>query len=332
MADFLRKYMKYIMSLLLLAIPLLLKDRYLQDIMVMTFLWAGLASSWNLNCGYSRRFSIGHGAFLGIGAYTSSILYMQLRLSPWVGMLAGVAISVVLAFLLGRITLRLKGTFFVLTTIAFSEILRILATNLRDLTGGSMGLQIPYREGLISMSWNDKIPWAIITWVYMIALVIISARMEKSRFGYSLVAIGQDKDAAETLGVDSTTVMVKAYVLSAALTAVGGTLFAQYIMYVEPTTVMGLNQSSLQFVMIAIIGGVGTAFGPMIGALIIVPLSTLLRGTFSDISGLHGFLYGLVLLLVVLIKPDGIIVQIERLWQFILRCIDKPKAKGGATK
>ena len=318
MNSFCLRNLKFVFAGLLLVLPFAINDRYIQDIIVQTFLWAGLAASWNISCGYSRRFSIGHGAFLGVGAYTSTILYMQLDVSPWIGMIAGALISAIMALFLGRITLRLRGTFFVLTTIAFSELLRIFAINARGLTGGAMGLLLPFREGFFYMSWINKIPFAVITWVYMMALLILSAWLEKSRFGYSLIAIGQDKDAAETLGVDSTNIMVRAFMLSAALTSVGGTIFAQYFLYVEPLMVMGLHQSSLQFIMIAFIGGVGTAFGPMVGALLIIPLSIYLRGAFSHISGLHGMIYGVVLLLVVLVKPEGIIFTANQAYRWIL--------------
>lgn len=311
--------MRWVVAFGLILIPVLSANRYLQDIAVMTFLWAGLTSSWNLNCGYSKRLSLGHGAFFGIGAYTSSILFVSYGISPWIGMLIGGILSSIAAFVLGRSTLRLKGTFFVLSTIAFSEIIRIFVTSAKDLTGGSMGILIPYDPGLINMAWHSKIPFAIITWCYMLLMLFICARMEKSKFGYYLIAIGEDREAAETLGVDSTQIMVRSFIASAFFASIGGTIFAQYIMYIEPHSVMGMVQSSLQFILIGIIGGMGKAFGPLAGALILIPLSTLLRGYFTDIHGLHGLMYGLIMLAVVLWKPDGIIIQINLLYQFILR-------------
>ncbi|HWQ79862.1 MAG TPA: branched-chain amino acid ABC transporter permease [Anaerovoracaceae bacterium] len=311
--------MRWIIAFGLVLIPLLSANRYLQDIAIMTFLWSGLTSSWNLNCGYSRRLSIGHGAFFGIGAYSSSLLFVYQGISPWIGMIAGALISAAAAFILGRATLRLKGTFFVLSTIAFAEIIRILAVSLKDLTGGSMGILIPYEPGLINMAWNSKIPFAIITWLYMLLMLYICVRMERSRFGYYLIAIGEDRESAETLRVDSTKIMVTSFITSAFFTSIGGSIFAQYIMYIEPHSVMGMVQSSLQFILIGIIGGLGKAFGPFVGAIILIPLSTLLRGYFTEINGLHGLMYGVIMLAVVLWKPDGMIVQINLLYQTILK-------------
>lgn len=316
---------KWVFVLALLFIPLVSKNRYVQDIMIMTFLWAGLATSWNINCGYSRRLSIGHGAFLGIGAYVSSLLFIHFNISPWIGMFVGGLISVIVAYIIGKSTLRLKGTYFVLSTIAFSEVLRIFAMTSRNLTGGSMGLLLPFESGTSNMMWNSKIPYALIMWAYMLILLVLSDRLERTKFGYSLISIGEDREAAEVLGVDTTHVMVKSFLQSAFLTSIGGSLFAQYIMYIEPNSVMGLTNASLQFILIAIIGGMGTAFGPLIGAVLLIPLSTLLRGYFTDVSGLHGLFYGVLLLGVVLLKPEGLIIQIRKWFNKI---IDKLFKKG----
>lgn len=320
--------MRWIIAFGVILIPLLSTDRYLQDIAITTFLWAGLASSWNLNCGYSRRLSIGHGAFFGIGAYASSLLFINIGISPWIGMIIGAMISAAIAFIIGKATLGLKGTFFVLSTIAFAELIRIFVISAKDLTCGSIGILIPYNEGFINMAWNSKIPFIFITWIYMLLMIYICVRTEKSKFGYYLIAIGEDKEAAEVLGVDSKKIMTLAFVLSAFLTSIGGSIFAQYIMYIEPNSVMGMVQSSLQFILIGIIGGLGKAFGPFVGALILIPLSTLLRGYITDINGLHGLMYGLIMLAVVLWKPDGMIVQINLFYQVIL----KKLGLGGSLK
>ncbi len=311
--------LRWVVAIGLIFIPLLTSNRYIQDIAIMTFLWAGLTSAWNLNCGYSKRLSIGHGAFFGIGAYTSSLLFISLGLSPWIGMLVGACFSAIAAFVLGRATLGLKGTFFVLSTIAFAEIIRIFVISFKDITGGSMGVLIPYDPGLINMAWHSKIPFALIAWAYMILMLFACAKMEKSKFGYYLIAIGEDRESAETLGVDSTKIMVQSFVASAFLTSIGGSIFAQYIMYIEPHSVMGMVESSLQFILIGIIGGLGKAFGPLVGALALIPLSTLLRGTFTEINGLHGLMYGLIMLAVVLWNPDGLIVQVNAAYQMVLR-------------
>ena len=298
-------------------VPFILPNRYYQDIAVLTLLWAGLASAWNLYSGFCKRVCIGHAAFFGIGAYTSTILYLNFALSPWLGMLLGGAISAFAALLIGGTTLRLKGTFFVLSTIAFAKILEIIFTNAKEITHGPHGLFIPYQPGFANMIFQDKTSFAVLAWVYMMCILVITAAMERSKLGYSLVAVGENQQAAENLGVNSTKTMLVAFVMSAVLTSFGGTIFAQYIGFIEPSPVMGLN-NSINFILYAIAGGMGTVFGPMIGAFIFTPVSLLLRGSLT-ISGLHGFVLGMALILILLFRPDGILPQINLLRAYLKR-------------
>ncbi len=304
-------------------IPFVLPNRYFQDIAVMTFLWAGLATSWNLYSGYCNRLSIGHAAFLGIGAYTSTLLFLNFGISPWIGMLAGGVISAVAALIIGGTTLRLKGTFFVLSTIAFAEILKVMTITSKDITAGALGLMIPFQPGFANMIWQGKIPYAILTWVYMVAVLLISVKLEKSKLGFSLIALGENQQAAENLGVNSTKTMLVAFVMSAVLTSFGGTLFAQYVMFIEPTSVMSMS-NSINFILLAIAGGLGTAFGPMIGSFILTPISNLLRGYLAGISGLYGFILGMVLIVILLFRPDGILPQLKLMFRHISTKREKP--------
>lgn len=308
----------WVLAAVSIIVPFVTKSRYYQDIAVLTFLWAGLATSWNLYSGYCKRLSIGHAAYLGIGAYTSTLLFMRFHISPWIGMLVGVVFSVLVAFVIGGSTLRLKGTFFVLSTIAFAEVLKVTAITAEDVTGGPLGLMIPFEPGFANMIWSSKIPYAIIMWIYMMIVILISVKLEKSKFGYYLIALGENQEAAESLGVNSTRTMLLGFLLSAAFTSIGGTLFAQYIMFIEPESLMSVG-NSVNFILMSIIGGLGTAFGPFVGALIITPLTNLLRGYLSSISGLHGFLFGLILILIILYKPDGVFPQLRGFANRILK-------------
>jgi len=307
-----------------IIVPFGLQNKYFQDIAVMTFLWAGLATSWNLYSGYCNRLSIGHAAFLGIGAYTSTLLYLNFGISPWIGMLAGGALSALTALIIGGTTLRLKGTFFVLSTIAFAEILKVMTITSKDITEGALGLMVPFQPGFANMIWYGKIPYAILTWAYMLIVLFISVKLEKSKLGYSLIAVGENQEAAENLGVNSTKTMMTAFILSAVLTSFGGTIFAQYFMFIEPTSVMGLT-TSINFILLAIAGGLGTAFGPMIGSFILTPVSNLLRGYLTGISGLHGFILGMILIIILLYRPDGILPQLKLMFKRILIKPDKRK-------
>lgn len=318
-----KNFVLWVIAAASIIVPFVLPNRYFQDIAVMTFLWAGLTASWNLYSGYCSRLSIGHAAFMGIGAYTSTLLFVNFGISPWIGMLAGGALSAVAALLLGGTTLRLKGTFFVLSTIAFAKILEVLAITSKEITAGALGIIIPFQDGFLNMIWHGKIPYAILTWVYMMIVLFISVKMEKSKLGYSLIALGENQQAAENLGVNATKAMLIAFVISAVLTSFGGTIFAQYIMFIEPTSVMGMPNSN-NFILLAIAGGLGTAFGPMIGSFILTPASNLLRGYLAGISGLHGFILGMVLIVVLLYRPDGILPQLKLLCRRIYAYFDKP--------
>ncbi|MHB1394112.1 MAG: branched-chain amino acid ABC transporter permease [Clostridia bacterium] len=308
----------WVLAIALIIVPFAVKNRYYQDITVLTFLWAGLATSWNLYSGYCKRLSIGHAAFIGIGAYTSTLLFMKFGISPWLGMLAGVVLSVMFALMIGGTTLRLKGTFFVLSTIAFAEVLKVTFITAEHVTGGPLGILIPYEPSFGNMVWSSKLPYAVLIWLYMLIVLFISVKLERSKFGYYLIALGENQEAAESLGVDATKTMLMAFVLSAAFTSIGGTLFAQYIMFIEPESLMSVA-NSVNFILISIIGGLGTAFGPFVGALIITPLSNLLRGYLSSVSGLHGFIFGLILVIIILYKPDGVFPQLRRLANRILK-------------
>ena len=315
----------WVIALASIIVPFLMPNRYFQDIVIMTFLWAGLACSWNLYSGYCNRLSIGHAAYLGIGAYTSTLLYINFGISPWIGMLAGGVISAVAALIIGGTTLRLKGTFFVLSTIAFAEILKVMTITAKDVTAGALGVLIPYQPSFVNMIWASKIPYAILTWVYMIAVLLICVKLEKSKLGYSLIAVGENQEAAENLGVHSSRTMLIAFVMSAVLTSFGGTIYAQYVMFIEPTSVMSL-MNSVNFILLAIAGGMGTAFGPMVGSFILTPISNLLRGYLSSISGLHTFVLGMILIAIILFRPDGILPQLRLFFNGVIK---KSKAKKG---
>jgi branched-chain amino acid transport system permease protein len=157
---------------------------------------------------------------------------------------------------------------------------------------------------------ESKIPYAVIIWAYMMIVIFIASKLERSKLGYGLIAVGENQQAAENLGVNSAKTMLVAYVISAMLTAVGGALFVQYVRFIEPHSIMTLA-SSVNFILYAIAGGMGTAFGPMIGAFILVPVTNLLRGAITSISGLHGLILGLILIGILLYRPDGILSTIK---------------------
>jgi len=287
-------------------------NRYAVDIMIRTFLWAGLALAWNIAGGYAGLISFGHAAFFGIGAYTSTILLLNYGVPPWFGMFAGALIAGCAGALLTMACARLRGPFFILSTLAAGEVVRIAALNWRTLTGGSEGLEIPPVPSVVDMVFKSQWPYATIVIAYMLAMFALSVWIEQTRYGYYLFATRDDEDGASAIGINPRHTRTAAMAVSAATTAIGGTLFAQYFLYLDPTHVISPD-ISFQFALICAVGGLGTASGPVFGALIIVPLSELLRGLLSQsTSGLHLVIYGIIVIIVILYFPSGISGAISR--------------------
>ena len=287
-------------------------NRYAVDIMIRTFLWAGLALAWNIAGGYAGLISFGHAAFFGIGAYTSTILLLNYGVPPWFGMVAGALIAGCAGALLTKVCARLRGPFFILSTLAAGEVVRIAALNWRTLTGGSEGLEIAPVPSVVDMVFKSQWPYVTIIVAYMLAMFALSAWIEQSRYGYYLFATRDDEDGASAIGINPSHMRTTAMAVSAATTAIGGTLFAQYFLYLDPTHVISPD-ISFQFALICAVGGLGTASGPVFGALIIVPLSELLRGFLSQsTSGLHLVIYGIIVIIVILYFPSGVSGAISR--------------------
>ena len=287
-------------------------NRYAVDIMIRTFLWAGLALAWNIAGGYAGLISFGHAAFFGIGAYTSTILLLNYGVPPWFGMLAGALIAGCTGALLTKVCARLRGPFFILSTLAAGEVVRIAALNWRTLTGGSEGLEIAPVPSVVDMVFKSQWPYVTIMVAYMLAMFALSVWIGQTRYGYYLFATRDDEDGASAIGINPSHTRTAAMAVSAATTAIGGTLFAQYFLYLDPTHVISPD-ISFQFALICAVGGLGTASGPVFGALIIVPLSELLRGLLSQsTSGLHLVIYGVIVIIVILYFPSGVSGAVSR--------------------
>jgi branched-chain amino acid transport system permease protein len=287
-------------------------NRYAADIMIRTFLWAGLALAWNIAGGYTGLISFGHAAFFGIGAYTSTILLLNYGVTPWIGMWAGAILAGCMGAVLALICARLRGPFFILSTLAAGEVTRIAALNWRSLTGGPEGLEIPPVASASDMVFKSQWPNLTLTLGYMVVLFAVSIWIEQTRYGFFLFAARDDEDSASAIGINPRRTRMWAMAVSAAFTAIGGTLFAQYFLYLDPTHIISPD-ISFQFALICVLGGLGTASGPVFGALIIVPMSELLRGWLSaSASGLHLVIYGAIVIVVILYFPAGISGAIRR--------------------
>ena len=291
--------------------PILIGDAFIYHIFITICLFAALSTAWNIVGGYAGQLSLGHAMFYGIGAYTGMFL-MNLGISPWLGMFAGAALAVVAAIIISYPCFRLQGPFFALATIAFLEVFRVLALHFRGVTGGATGMMIELKLGWEWMVFRDPLPALIIVFGMLLVCLGVAWAIRENRLGYYLVATRERESAARAAGVQTVKVRLLAVSASAALSAMLGTFHAMYLTYIEPAAVFSLA-FSIQIAMFALIGGIGTIFGPLLGAVLLVPITELARGLLgSEALGLHGFVYGVVLVLVVLFMPNGIMGVLDR--------------------
>ena len=295
--------------LILLAVAAVypfLSGRYMLSIGVSVLLMALLGQSWNIMSGYAGQFSFGHAAFFGIGAYASSILYVDHAVSPWLGMLLGMALAAAVGVLIGFLSFRykLRGDFFALVTLAFAEILRVLFNNTKELKGAA-GILIPYRDAWQEFQFaNDRIFYFVLLAMVIFATVLIGV-MSRRKFGLCLIAIRENQEAAASLGVPVLRYKLTAMALSAAIAAMGGTFYAQYYGFIDPTVVFAAS-ISVEAIVPCIIGGAGTLSGPLLGALLIVPLQEISNNLFEGVSGVNMILYGALIVLFVVFCRNGI--------------------------
>ena len=299
-------YFPVIVVAVLCVLPLLPQKSFYQDLIVMIYFWGTLAAAWNLVGGFAGQISLGHTAFFGIGAYTSTLLWLKFGLSPWLGMLAGAGLAILVAAGIGIPCFRLRSHFFALATIAFAEVLHLLASYWRGLTQGGVGLLISFEPAIGNFMFRSKIPYAYVALGLMLLIILVSYIIRNSRFGFYLVSLREDQDAAESLGVKTSRCKLIALIISVFFTAISGTFYAQYLLFIDPATVFSLPLS-IELALLSIIGGLGTVIGPILGAFLLIPLDVLLRGWLGGISaGLNFIVYGVALVVAVMYFPRGI--------------------------
>lgn len=296
-----------ILSVFLIAAPFIFTARYTQHVLIVVLLYVALGSAWNILGGFAGQLSLGHAAFFGIGAYTAAIIASKTAFSPWWALLAGPAAVLPVALLVGWICFRLRGPYFTLATIAVGEVVRLIALNWTNLTGGAVGVVI--RPSLLSGT--SKLPYYYVVLVIAAVTVILCHLMSRRKLGYYLMAIREDEETAESIGIDTTSYKLRALALSAALTAMAGAFYANYFLFVDTTTVLPLSLS-VEIVLIAIIGGLGTVAGPVLGAVLLKLSSEIFRNEFAQANLL---IYGVLLVLVILFMPDGLMGGFRRLFR-----------------
>ena len=323
----------------LLIIPRYVESPYALHMMILLFMSVAQGQSWNILGGYAGQHSVGHAAYFGVGAYTTMMLMHSKGIVPWIGVWAGMAAVVVVALIIGSICFRLRGPYFVLASIAVAEIMRLSAINLTPLTNGAEGIlatEIPaFKIGAtVVTDFVTKVPFYYIGLFLVLLTLAVTYWVQHSKLGYFFQAIREDQDAAHSLGINIALYKNIGLVISAVLTSLAGSFYGIYVGFVDPPTVLGLDVS-VQIMLICIIGGMGTIWGPVLGSLILVPLSEALRsnmvtdllvkigmvnaeskiGIFlkENLSHAHVLLYGILVVLVILFMPDGLMGFVKKL-------------------
>jgi branched-chain amino acid transport system permease protein len=291
----------------LAAVPLLVTQSYLLHLAILILFYAALTAAWNILT-FSGKVSFGHSAFFGLGAYTSTLLLVKVGVIPWIGLAAGILMALLGALTMTVPLLRLRGPMFTLATIAYGEVLRRVAIIWRDLTAGSEGLTIPFNPGALNMSFTGKAPYYYIFLALAAGAIGISHWLYHSATGFHLRATASDEEAAQALGIDTNRVQVVALMWSAGITGALGVFYAQYVYMIDPDLVFSGTLFAIQPALNGIIGGLGTVWGPVLGAVLMTPLGEFLRSYLGHVrQGLNFFLYGVTLIVVVMVLPGGII-------------------------
>lgn len=286
---------------------------------VMMALYAGLlAQAWNILGGFGGQFSFGHALFFGFGAYVQAIAQLQWGFNPWVALVAAAGIAALVGLGVGALSFRygLKGSYFALVTLAFAEVCRILALSL-PFTGAGVGLMVPLRESAANMQFGSRVGYLYVILAMVVAALLVSAWLRHSRFGAYLQAVRDNEDAARAAGVDPLRVKLGAIVLSGGFMGLAGAFYVQVFQYIDPGIAFG-SSSSVEALVAAIVGGMGTVWGPLLGAFALHVLADLTRNLFGELPGINMVIYGCVLVLIVMFVPRGIAgagQNVRRLWK-----------------
>jgi branched-chain amino acid transport system permease protein len=282
---------------------------YYVQVGILIFWYAILGTSWSIVGGYGGMHSIGHAAFVGTGAYTSTLLYVNYHISPWLGMLAGMALAAVLAVLIGYPCFRfgIRGDYFALVTVALGQVTYELANGATAITKGAQGVALPYAgNSPLNFQFEDRSVLYFVAMVMWLVVLVVAYRLRRSGFGFGLIAIRDDEVAAARGGINVSRHKLAALAISAAIAAAAGTFYAQFILFIDPASVLGLTLS-VQIVLMAVLGGMNSYLGATMGALLLVPLSQFLSTHLAGTSGVDLAIYGLILVGLMLYMPYGIL-------------------------
>ncbi len=299
----------------LVLFPLLVDSDYYRHLFIIALMWVVIGSSWNLLSGYTGQVSFGHAIFFGVGAYTAGLFTTKLSMSAWWGMLLGGPVSLLVGIVIGWICFRLRGPYFALATIAIGEIFRQVAENWISFTEGMQGI-------LIIQTFRSKIPYYYLALGLAIACVGTIALVLRSKWGFYFIAIREDQDAAEALGISSYRYKSLSLMISSFFTGLAGAFYMNYMAFIDPQVVFSLHYISIMAILVGIIGGVGTIWGPAVGAFIMVLLQETFRSSFYGlvprwVSEAHVLVFGLLVIFVIRYMANGMVgdwPKIQQLW------------------
>src|SRR5271154_3424561 len=289
------------------AVPLLVHSNVVLNFLVVTLMIALAGQGWNILGGYGGQYSFGHAAFFGTGAYVTAILQVHYGVNAWIGFAAGIAAGALAGAIIGALAFRagLRSSYFALVTLAFAEVLRILAS-VSPITGAGVGLLVKLDLRAQSFQFQSRAVFYLVILALLAVSMVIAQLLERSRFGAWLIAVRENEDAAMALGVDAFAIKLGAIVLSAAITAAAGCFYVQYFLFIDSGIAYG-TWISIEALLTPIIGGVGTVFGALAGALVVKLLGEGIKLVTGDVPGLDLMIYGVMLVLVIAFAPRGLV-------------------------
>ena len=316
----------------LALLPLAVKSNYFLHLMILFLLWVVIGSSWNVLAGYTGQVSFGHAAFFGVGAYTAGLLFQHLQISPWWGMALGGIVAMLIGLPFGAICFPLRGAYFALASLALGEGIRHIATIAEKFTGGMMGI-------MVMSTFTSKVPYYYIALALAILSVLSIKAVINSKPGYYFVSIREDQDAAASLGINTTLYKNISLSISSFWTGMAGALYMNYMGFIDPNVVFSLHDYSVMAILVAIVGGVGTIYGPTVGAFIMVAFQEFFRtgffglfeylgeatgsSAFKSLSGAihqaHVLGFGILVIVVILYLPNGIVGDWEKIKRSVFR-------------
>ncbi len=311
------------------AVPLIVQSNVVLNFLVVTLMIALAGQGWNILGGYGGQYSFGHAAFFGTGAYVTAILQVHYGVNAWIGFAAGIAAGALAGAIIGGLAFRagLRSSYFALVTLAFAEVLRILAS-VAPITGAGVGLLVKLDLRAQSFQFQSRAIFYVVVLALLAVSMLIAQFLERSRFGVWLIAVRENEDAAMALGVDTFTVKLGAMVLSAAITAAAGCFYVQYFLFVDSGIAYGA-WISIEALLTPIIGGVGTVFGALVGALVVKSLGEGAKLLTGDVPGLDLMIYGAVLILVIRFAPRGLVGALADVRARVARRFMPPRPPAG---